>query len=372
MSTYGKLTVPTADVFKSQNNIASIDDNGKLLSSQLPSDVLTSTSLANSDLKVKSLEINSVDGHGILQGRDLMLDIVGDTDGLSLRSTQNNQTVGSIVLGAQEGKINGNIVIHSAYNTGYEAGEINISSSDGNYISLGDGKFALRSVFTTTNEGSEINLTQNDIKVIGAITTTIANNTNGEQITVGSDGITLDSKNRTPISLKNAASINIASVDSGSITLSDYAMNLSSSQIALTAEDSGGIVLNGYSNAKLDLSNGQVSLSLNNNAALTFSSSMPVNLHGGSGLPWLQFMSNGSIDLASEEGVGRIMITRSSTTTFENNTFQFKPCFGVTDPVYIKVPVVDAVENKLNGKYARVYVSENSSGTLELKVEEDS
>lgn len=56
MSTYGKLTVPTADIFKSQNKIASIDDSGKVPISQIPIDTIKD-SLSN--LSVKSVTVTS-------------------------------------------------------------------------------------------------------------------------------------------------------------------------------------------------------------------------------------------------------------------------------------------------------------------------
>ena len=353
MSTYGKLTVPTADIFKSQNKIASIDDSGKLLSSQLPDSVLTTSSLKNSDLTVKSLTINAADGSGMISGKNYKLDILGDSDGLLLRSNKNDKDVGSITLGAQEGLINGNIVIHSSQNSGYDVGEIQISSSDGNYITLGDGKFNLSSINTSTNSGSEINLSKDNIQVIGATTTTIANNVNGEQIIIGSDGITLDSKNVSNIALRNA-----------------LAINLSSSQITLTGEDSSGIVLNGY-NSKLSLTANEVSFTVGSQGqGLTFSTEgNRMSLNAGGGQPWLIFGSNGSIDMASEEGIGKIRIERNSSTQFQNNEFRFEPCFGITDPVYIKVPVVSAATNKLDGTYAKLYVSKDSSGNLTWKVE---
>lgn len=375
MSTYGKLTVPTADVFKSQNNIASIDDNGKLLSSQLPDDILTSTSLKNSDLTVNSLRIdrNEINtGSGSITGNNLVLDIIGDENGIMLRSVRDDSTIASITVAAQESRDRGNIYITSKGNSGYKVGEINIESSDGNSISLGDNRFKLRSVFTTTDEGSEINLTQNDIKVIGEIQTTISNNTNKEEITVGVNGITLDSKNRFPISLKNATAIELVTQNSGEIGLNDGHLYMNAGYITLTSLDSGGIVLNGYKDAKLDLSNDQASLSLNNDSYLTFSKSRPVELCGGGGKPWLMFMSDGEIDLASEEGRGRVNIKPSTSIIFESRSFQFKGFPIETDPVYIKVPVVDSTTNKLDGTYARLYVSKNSSGALELKVEADS
>lgn len=178
---------------------------------------------------------------------------------------------------------------------------------------------------------------------------------------IGSDGITLDSKNVSDISLKNATNINLYAL-SGRIYLN-------SSDITLTSETSSGIVLNGYG-AKLSLAANDVSFTLGSNRqGLTLSEDFPIKLYGGTGKAWLHFTSDGSIYLDSEEGVGGIHIQRTSLTTFQNNEFKFEPCTGVTDPVYIKVPVVDSSTNKLDGTYAKLYVSKNSSGALELKVE---
>lgn len=331
MSTYGKLTVPTADIFKSQNNIASLE-NGKVPVSQIPMDAIK-TSLSNTDLTVKSLTVKSDDGGNRYSGKifqnSLTTDIAsqdGDS-GIQLYSSENNKRVSEIIIGSTEGSSNGNIVLKSYKPTMYDIGEINILSSDGNSIKLGDGQFKLSSVYTESSIGSEINLTKDNIDIAGANTTTIANNVTGEQITIGSDGITLDSKR-------------------------------------------SGIVLNGYGDSRLSLAANDVSFTLGSNRqGLTLSEDFPIKLYGGTGKAWLHFASDGSIYLDSEEGVGGIHIRRTSLTTFQNNEFEFIPCTGVTDPVYIKVPVVNSTTNKLDGTYAKLYVSKNSSGTLELKVE---
>lgn len=311
MSTYGKLTVPTADIFKSQNKIASIDDNGKVPVSQLPMDTIKD-SLSNTDLTVKSLTVKSDDGaySGKIFQNILTTDISSQdgTNGIHLYSSANNKRVSEIIIGSTEGSIEGNIVLKSYDPTMYDIGEINIAASDGNYITLGDGKFELSSIDTETNTVSKINLSKDNI-------------------------------------------------------------NLNSSYITLTSEDSNGIVLNGYGGI-LSLANSSASLTRGSNyQGLTLSEDIPMSLNAGSGKAWLMFLSNGSIDLASEEGVGRIMIQRSSLTTFQNNDFKFEPCTGTTNPVYIKVPVVDSATNKLDGTYAKLYVSKSSTGTLELKVE---
>lgn len=311
MSTYGKLTVPTAEIFKSQNNIASLE-NGKLKDSEIPMDAIK-TSLSNSDLSVKSLTVKSDDGaySGKIFQNSLTTDIASQdgTSGIQLYSSHNNKRVSEIVVGSTEGSSNGNIVLKSYKPTNYNAGEINILSSDGNSIKLGDGQFRLSSIDPSTNSGSEINLTKDNITA-------------------------------------------------------------ASSYMTLTGVDSSGIVLNGYG-AKLSLAANDVSFTHGSNGGgLILSDSIPVILnssaHGG---PWLAFYSDKSIDLACEENVGRIHIKGNSLTTFQNNEFKFEPCTGVTDPVYIKVPVVNSTTNKLDGTYAKLYVSKNSSGTLELKVE---
>lgn len=313
MSTYGKLTVPTADIFKSQNNIASLE-NGKVPLSEIPMDAIK-TSLSNTDLTVKSLTVKSDDGmySGKIFQNSLTTDISsqdGDS-GIRLYSSENNKRVSELILGSTEGSSNGNIVLKSYKPTMYDIGEINILSSDGNSIKLGDGQFKLSSIDPSTNSGSEINLTKDNITA-------------------------------------------------------------ASSYMTLTGVDSSGIVLNGYG-AKLSLAANDVSFTLGSNRqGLTLSEDFPIKLYGGSGCAWLHFKSDGSIDLASEEGEGRIHIQRTSLTTFQNNEFKFIPCTGVTDPVYIKVPVVNSSTNKLDGTYAKLYVSKNSSGTLELKVEKAS
>lgn len=365
MSTYGKLTVPTADIFKSQNKIASIDDSGKVPVSQLPIDTIKD-SLSNTDLSVKSITVKSNDGayNGKIFQNDLTTDIASQdgSSGIQLYSSANNKRVSALILGSTEGSIDGNIVLKSNKPTGYDIGEINISTSDGNYIKLGDGKFKLSSIdVESTNSGSEINLSKDNITVIGATTTTIANNVNGEQIIIGGGGITLDSKNVSSISLQNATDISLSS---------QLSLSLSSSQITLTGEDSSGIVLNGY-NSKLSLTADNTSFTFGSSGqGLTFSAEDNLMyLYAGGGKPWLIFGSNGSIDMASEEGVGKIRIERSSFTQFQNNEFRFEPCFGTTNPVYIKVPVVDSATNKLDGTYARLYVTKDSSGNLTWKVE---
>lgn len=312
MSTYGKLTVPTADIFKSQNNIASLE-NGKVPVSQIPMDAIK-TSLSNSDLTVKSLTVKSDYGPGSYSGKifqnGLTTDIAsqdGDS-GIQLYSSENNKRVSEIIIGSTEGSDGGNIVLKSYKPSGYGIGEINISSSDGNSIKLGDGQFKLSSIDPSSNSGSEINLTK-------------------------------------------------------------YNITATSSYITLTGVDSSGIVLNGYG-AKLSLAANDVSFTLGSHRqGLTLSEDFPIKLYGGPGTAWLHFTSDGSIYLDSEEGVGGIHIRRTSLTTFQNNEFEFIPCTGVTDPVYIKVPVVNSSTNKLDGTYAKLYVSKNSSGTLELKVE---
>lgn len=364
MSTYGKLTVPTADIFKSQNKIASIDDSGKVPVSQLPIDAIKD-SLSNTDLSVKSLTVKSDDGaySGKIFQNSLTTDIASEdgTSGIQLYSSANKKRVSEITLGSTEGSIDGNIVLKSYGPTVYDTGEINILSSDGNSIMLGDGKFKLSSINTSTNLGSEINITKDNITVVGATTTTIANNVKGEQITIRSDGITLDSKDVSDISLKNATNVNLSA---------SLRINLTSSYMTLTAEDSSGIVLNGY-NSKLSLTANDTSLTVGSADIGLYlqPNDNIIRLSAGSGKAWLIFGSNGSIDLASEEGVGRIMIQRSSLTTFQNNEFKFEPCTGTTNPVYIKVPVIDSATNKLDGTYAKLYVSKNSDGALELKVE---
>ena len=311
MSTYGKLTVPPADIFKSQNNIASLE-NGKVPLSEIPMEAIK-TSLSNSDLSVKSLTVKSDDGSysGKIFQNLLTTDIASEngTSGIQLYSSENNKRVSEIIIGSTEGSIDGNIVLKSYKPTMYyNSGEINILSSDGNSIKLGDGQFKLSSIDTGTNAGSEINLSKDNITV-------------------------------------------------------------ASSYMTLTGVDASGIVLNGYG-AKLSLAANDVSFTRGSNRqGLTLSEDLPIKLYGGTGKAWLHFRSDGSIDLASEEGEGRIMIQRSSLTTFQNNEFKFEPCTGVTDPVYIKVPVVNSTTNKLDGTYAKLYVSKNSSGTLELKVE---
>lgn len=310
MSTYGKLTVPTADIFKSQNKIASIDDSGKVPISQIPIDTIKD-SLSN--LSVKSVTVTSEDGiySGKLFQNSLTTEIASEngTSGIQLYSySYDNNKVAEIVLGATEGTMDGNIVLKSYGTTNYNAGEINILSSDGNSIKLGDGQFKLSSIDPSTNSGSEINLTKDNITA-------------------------------------------------------------ASSYMTFTGADSSGIVLNGYG-AKLSLAANDVSFTLGSNRqGLTLSEDFPIKLYGGTGKAWLHFTSDGSIYLDSEEGVGGIHIQRTSLTTFQNNEFKFEPCTGVTDPVYIKVPVVDSSTNKLDGTYAKLYVSKNSSGALELKVE---
>lgn len=380
MSTYGKLTVPTADIFKSQNQIASLDENGKLKDSEIPMEAIK-TSLSNSDLSVKSITVKSDDGSysGKIFQNYAATEIASSEagTGLNLYSySYNNQKVAEIVLGATEGTIDGNIVLKSYGATNYNAGEINILSSDGNSIKLGDGQFKLSSINTETNAGSEINLTKDNIEIVGANTTTIANNVNGEQITIGSDGITLDSKNTSSISLKNATAISLSTQNAGSISMSNNTMNLTSDQITLRSIGSSGIVLNGYGDSRVSLTSDDVSFTHGNNGASLILSdkstnSTPVRLTSAApyGGPWLIFSSDRSIYLDSEEGVGGIHIKSTSLTTFQNNEFKFEPCTGVTDPVYIKVPVVNSSTNKLDGTYAKLYVSKNSSGTLELKVE---
>ena len=158
---------------------------------------------------------------------------------------------------------------------------------------------------------------------------------------------------------------------SGSISMSNGAIGMTSDQITLTSIGSSGIVLNGFGDSRVSLAANDVSFTHGSNGGgLILSDSIPVILnssaHGG---PWLAFYSNGSIHLDSEESAGGIHIQRDSLTTFQNNEFKFIPCSGVTDPVYIKVPVVNSTTNKLDGTYAKLYVSKNSSGTLELKVE---
>ena len=372
MSTYGKLTVPTADIFKSQNNIASLE-NGKVPVSQIPMEAIK-TSLSNSDLSVKSLTVKSDDGlySGKIFQNSLTTDIAsqdGDS-GIQLYSSANNKRVSELILGSTEGSSNGNIVLKSYKTTMYDIGEINILSSDGNSIKLGDGKFKLSSINTESSIGSEINLSKDNIKIVGANTTTIANNVNGEQITIGSDGITLDSKNTSSISLKNATDISLSAQYNESISMSNGAIGMTSDQITLRSIGSSGIVLNGYGDSRVSLTSNEISFTHGNGGAgLTFSESFPMKLYGGAGKAWLHFTSDGSIYLDSEEGVGGIHIQRTSLTTFQNNEFKFEPCLGVTDPVYIKVPVVNSSTNKLDGTYAKLYVSKNSSGTLELKVE---
>ena len=118
MSTYGKLTVPTADIFKSQNNIASLE-NGKVPVSQIPIDDIK-TSLSNSDLSVKSITVKSDDGlySGKIFQNGLTTDIASEngTSGIQLYSSENNKRVSEIIIGSTEGSIDGNIVLKSYNN----------------------------------------------------------------------------------------------------------------------------------------------------------------------------------------------------------------------------------------------------------------
>lgn len=157
--------------------------------------------------------------------------------------------------------------------------------------------------------------------------------------------------------------------------MSNNAIGMTSEQITLTSIGSSGIVLNGFGNSRVSLTSDDVSFTRGNTGGGLIlsdkSNSIPVILNSSAngGGPWLAFYSNGSIHLDSEESAGGIHIQRTSLTTFQNNEFKFIPCTGVTDPVYIKVPVVNSSTNKLDGTYARIYVSKSSTGTLELKVE---
>ena len=144
MSTYGKLAVPTADIFKSANNIASLE-NGKVPVSQIPMDAIK-TSLSNSDLTVKSLTVKSDDGYysGKIFQNGLTTDIASEDgdSGIQLYSSENNKRVSEIIIGSTEGSSGGNIVLESYKPTNYNAGEINIKASDGNSIKLGDGQLS--------------------------------------------------------------------------------------------------------------------------------------------------------------------------------------------------------------------------------------